>query len=62
MLGDVNTDKDGEVLRHTKTSFRLIRLKGEGRGLLNQTSGVTRVKKPNQLIMVKGRRQTPLMA
>jgi hypothetical protein len=62
MLGDINTDKDGEVLRHTKTSFRLIKLKGEGRGLLNQTSGVTRVKKPNQLIMVKGRRQTPLMA
>jgi hypothetical protein len=53
MLGDVNTDKDGEVLRHTKTSFRLIRLKGEGRGLLNQTSSVTRVKNPTNLSWLK---------
>jgi hypothetical protein len=53
MLGDMNTDKDGEALRHTKTSFRLIRLKGEGRGLLNQTSGVTRVKNLTNLSWLK---------
>ena len=53
MLGDMNTDKDGEALRHTKTSFRLIRLKGEGRGLLNQTSRLTRVKNPTNLSWLK---------
>ncbi len=53
ILGDVNTDKDGEVFRHTKTSFRLIWLKGEGRSLLNQTSRVTRVKNPTNLSWLK---------
>ena len=59
MLGDVNTDKDGEVLRHTKTSFRLIRLKGEGRGLLNQTSKLTRVKDPTNLSWLKAGDRLP---
>lgn len=53
ILGDVNTDKDGEVLRHTKTSFRLIWLKGEGRSLQNQTSRVTRVKNPTNSSWLK---------
>jgi hypothetical protein len=59
MLGDINTDKDGEALRHTKTSFRLIKLKGEGRGLLNQTSGVTRVKNPTNLSWLKAGDRLP---
>jgi hypothetical protein len=59
MLGDVNTDKDGEALRHTKTSFRLIRLEGEGRGLLNQTSKLTRVKNPTNLSWLKAGDRLP---
>jgi hypothetical protein len=59
ILGDVNTDKDGEVLRHAKTSFRLIWLEGEGRGLLNQTSGVTRVKNPTNLSWLKAGDRLP---
>jgi hypothetical protein len=46
-------------LRHTKTSFRLIKLKGEGRGLLNQTSGVTRVKNPTNLSWLKAGDRLP---
>ncbi len=59
ILGDVNTDKDGEALRHDKTSFRLIWLEGEGRGLLNQTSGVTRVKNPTNLSWLKAGDRLP---
>jgi len=53
ILGNVNTNKDGEVFRHDKASFRLIWLKGEGRNLQNQTSRVTRVKNPTNLLWLK---------
>ncbi|WP_448376390.1 hypothetical protein [Fervidobacterium sp.] len=53
ILGDVDTDKDGEVLRHNKTSFVLIWLEGEGEEMQNQTSRVTRVKNPTNSSWLK---------
>lgn len=38
ILGDVDTDKDGEAFRHSETSFQLIWLKSKSMGLVNQTS------------------------